>query len=82
MSVRDQGSQRAWPLAHAAHPVRTSPPAQVHATIYDATLALMLEGDAAKLSEEDLEYLGELEGMLQVGRLHPDCIQTAPRLHS
>ena len=42
----------------------------VHSEIYDAQLSLLLpdsaEGDAAALTEESMELLGELEGMLQV----------------
>lgn len=41
---------------------------QVHAAVYDAQLAVLLDadGEAAVLGEEEMELLGELEGMLQV----------------
>ena len=39
---------------------------QVHADVYDAQLAMLLSQDNPKLAEEDLELLGELEGILEV----------------
>ena len=39
---------------------------QVHAAVYDAQLALLLDDEKSSLSEDDMELLGELEGMLQV----------------
>jgi len=39
--------------------------ADVHAAVYDAQLNLLLEGETPALTVDDMELLGELEGMLQ-----------------
>lgn len=54
--------------------------AQVHAAVYEAQLALLLDqSDAdAKLGEDDLEILGELEGMVCSSWLPIAALARAP----
>ena len=56
-----QTARKALCLSEAAGAV-------VHAAVYDAQLDLLLDDASAGLSEDDMEVLGELEGMLQVLR--------------